>query len=136
MRRFLDRLASITTPLAFALAIAAGSAGMRDFSDANATSPPIVALRDRVTATVDPTLKEEQVRATIVLKDGRRLDKFIEHVVGSVERPMSDRDLEAKFLGLAEGVLPESQTRTLIARCWEVETLRSAAELATAARPL
>ena len=88
-----------------------------------------------MTATVDPTLKEEQVRATIVLKDGRRLDKFIEHVVGSVERPMSDTDLEDKFLGLTEGVLPQSQSRTLIARCWEVEALHSAADLATAARP-
>ena len=59
-------------------------------------------------------MKEEQVRATIVLKDGRRLDKFIEHVVGSVERPMSDADLEAKFLGLADGVLPAAQARTLM----------------------
>ena len=120
---------------AAALAIVDGSAGMRDFSDANAKNPAIVALRDRVTATVDPALKEEQVRATIVLKDGRRLDKFIEHVVGSVERPMSDADLEAKFRRLAEGVLPESQTRTLIARCWEVDALPSVAELAAAARP-
>ena len=88
-----------------------------------------------MTATVDPTLKEEQVRATIVLKNGGRLDKFIEHVVGSVERPMSDADLEEKFLSLTEGVLPQSQSRTLIARCREVEALQSAADLATAARP-
>ena len=119
---------------AAALAIVVGSAGMRDFSDANAKNPAIVALRDRVTATVDPAMKEEQVRATIVLKDGRRLEKFIEHVVGSVERPMSDADLERKFQGLAEGVLPDSQTRALIARCWDVESLRSAADLAEAAR--
>jgi 2-methylcitrate dehydratase PrpD len=120
---------------AAALAIVVGSAGVGDFNDANAKSPAIVALRDRVTATVDATLKEEQVRATIVLKDGRHLDRFIEHVVGSVERPMSDADLEDKFLGLADGVLPQSQARTLIARCWEAEALDSAAELATAARP-
>ena len=120
---------------AAALAIVVGSAGMRDFSDENAKDPAIVALRDRVTATVDPTLKEEQVRATIVLKNGGRLDKFIEHVVGSVERPMSDADLEEKFLSLTEGVLPHSQSRTLIARCREVEALQSAADLATAARP-
>src|SRR5262245_17852815 len=75
---------------AAALAIVAGSAGVRDFSDANAKNPAIVALRDRVTAIVDGGIKEEQVRVTITLKDGRRLEKFIEHVVGSVERPMSD----------------------------------------------
>ena len=119
---------------AAALAIVVGSAGMRDFSDANAKNPTLVALRDRVTATVDPTLKEEQVRATIVMKDGRRLEKFIEHVFGSVERPMSDTDLENKFRGLAEGVLPDNQIRALIARCWDVERLQSAADVATAAR--
>ena len=119
---------------AAALAIVVGSAGMRDFSDANAKHPTIVALRDRVTATVDPSLKEEQVRATIVLKDGRRLDRFIEHVVGSVERPMSDADLEAKFLGLADSVLTANHARRLIEKCWQVETLASAADLAVAAR--
>jgi 2-methylcitrate dehydratase PrpD len=121
---------------AAALAIVVGSAGMRDFSDANAKNPSIVALRDRVTATVDPALKEEQVRAAITLKDGRRLEKFIEHVVGSVERPMSDADLEAKFLGLGAGVLPESQIQTLIKRCWDIEGLASAADLAVIARPV
>ena len=120
---------------AAALAIVAGSAGVRDFSDANAKNPSIVGLRDRVTTTIDPTLKEEQVHVTIVLKDGRRLEKHIEHVVGSVERPMSDADLEAKFRGLAEGVLPLDQTRTLMTRCWEVERLVNAAEIAAAARP-
>ena len=65
----------------------------------------MVALRDRVVATVTPGIGEAQVRAVITLKDGRRLEKYIEHVVGSVERPMSDADLDAKFLDLADGVL-------------------------------
>ena len=120
---------------AAALAIVVGSAGVRDFSDANAKNPSIAALRDRVTATVDPALKEEQARATIILKDGRRLEKFIEHVVGSVERPMSDADLEAKFRGLAEGVLAESRIQALIGRCWDIEGLASDADLAASARP-
>ena len=77
--------------------------GMRDFSDENARNPAIVALRDRVTATVDPAIKEEQVRATIVLKDGRTLEKQIDHVVGSLERPLTDADLEAKFTGARRG---------------------------------
>jgi 2-methylcitrate dehydratase PrpD len=119
---------------AAALAIVQGSAGWRDFSDRNARDPVIAALRDRVTATVDPAIKEEQVRATVVLKDGRTLDKFVEHVVGSIERPMSDADLEAKFMGLADGVLPAVQARRLMDLCWKVETLPNVAQLADAAR--
>jgi 2-methylcitrate dehydratase PrpD len=120
---------------ASALAIVRGSAGMRDFSDENVRDPQIVALRDRVTATVDPAIKEEQVRAKIVLKDGRTLEKRIDHVVGSLERPLSDADLEAKFTALADGVLPPAQVKSLIDRCWKIETLPRAGDLAAAARP-
>ena len=119
---------------AAALAMVRGSAGVRDFSDENARNPAIVTLRDRVTATIDPVIKEEQVRAIVTLKDGRRLEKFIEHVVGSVERPMTDADLEAKFVGLADGVLPSAQVRALIDLCWKIDTLPNAAQVATSAR--
>jgi len=119
---------------AAALAIVRGSAGTRDFSDANAKDPVIVALRDRVKTTVDSAIGEEQVRATVTLKDGRKIEKFVEHVVGSVERPLSDADLEAKFMGLVDGVLPEPQALRLKDLCWKIETLPSAAELATAGR--
>ena len=120
---------------AAALAVVRGSAGMRDFSDENARDPVIVALRDRVVATVDPAVKEEQVGARITLKDGRVLNHFVEHVVGSLERPMSDAQLEAKFLDLTKGVLPDVQARALMAMCWKVEGLPAAAALAAAAVP-
>lgn len=100
----------------------------------NAQTPSIVALRDRVTATIDNSIKEDQVRAIVTTKDGRTFDKFVEHVVGSLERPMSDKDLEAKFMGLADGVLPPDQTRRLMELCWSIETLPSVGELAAAAR--
>ncbi len=120
---------------AAALAIVRGSAGMRDFSDENARHPEIVGLRDRVVATVDPAIKEEQVRARVTLKDGRVLNLFVEHVVGSLERPMSDADLEGKFTDLAKGVLPDAQVRRLMDLCWKVEGLANAAALAAAAVP-
>ena len=63
------------------------------------------------------------------------LNHFVEHVVGSLERPMSDADLEAKFLDLAKGVLPDQQARTLIDLCWKVEAQANAAALAVAAVP-
>ena len=118
---------------AAALAIVKGSAGMRDFSDQNARDPIVVAVRDRVTATVDPSIKEDQVRATITLADGRRLETFVEHVVGSLERPMSDSDLEAKFTGLADEVLAAPRGRVLMDLCWTIDTLPNAAALARAA---
>jgi 2-methylcitrate dehydratase PrpD len=118
---------------AAALAIAQGVVGEQQFSDRLVRDPALVALRDRVTAVIDPAIKEDQVRIAVALKDGRKLDEFVEHAVGSKDRPMSDADLEAKFTGQAEGVLPPAQTERLIDLCWRIENLQGAAELARAA---
>jgi 2-methylcitrate dehydratase PrpD len=117
---------------AAALAIVAGGAGPKHFSDALVRDAGVVALRDRVVATATPGVGEAQVRAVITLKDGRRLERFIEHVVGSVERPMSDADLDAKFLDLADGVLTVSRARQLLALCRDVDRLPRAGAIAAA----
>jgi 2-methylcitrate dehydratase PrpD len=119
---------------AAALAIAQGVVGEQQFSDRLVRDPVLVALRDRVTAIIDPAIKEDQVRIAVALKDGRRLDKFVEHAAGSKDRPMSDADLDAKFAGQAQGVLPFEQARQLIDLCWNIEKLQWADELAKAAR--
>lgn len=117
---------------AAALAIVAGAAGPKQFSDELVRDPRVVALRDRVVATVTTGIGEAQVRAVVTLKDGRRVEKFIEHVVGSVERPMSDGDLDAKFLDLADGVLPAPQARRLLGLARDVDRLPRAGDLAAA----
>jgi 2-methylcitrate dehydratase PrpD len=118
---------------AAAIAIVAGAAGPKQFSDALVRDPVVVALRDRVTATVTPGVGEAQVKAAITLKDGRRVEQSIEHVVGSVERPMRGADLDRKFLDLADGVIAPAQARKLLDLCRSVDRLAKAGELASAA---
>jgi 2-methylcitrate dehydratase PrpD len=115
-----------------AVAIIYGMAGEKQFSNQIVRDAAIIALRDRVTAVVDSSIKEEQARAAVILKDGRRLEKFIENAIGSVKNPMTDAMLEAKFLDLADGILPQAKARRLMDLCWKVETLASAADIAKA----
>ena len=97
-----------------------GQAGEGEFDDAVVTSEPMVALRRKVVATVDDAIAEEQVDVTAVLRDGRREHVFIEHAIGSMQRPMSDADLEAKFHGQADAVLGAQRVQALIEACWGV----------------
>jgi 2-methylcitrate dehydratase PrpD len=113
-----------------AVAVVTGAAGEKQFSDKLARDPVIVALRDRVSAVIDKSIQEDQARIAVTLKDGRRLEKFIEHVISSVQNPMSDTQLEAKFLDQADGVIPAAQARKLVAQCWNLEKLESAAQIA------
>jgi 2-methylcitrate dehydratase PrpD len=119
---------------AAAVAIAAGAAGVKQFTDDWVRRPDVVALRDRVVATVDPAIGEAQARVVITLTDGRRLETFVEHAVGSVERPMSDADLDAKVRDLCEGVLPAALIARLIAVCRGIEREPGARVIADAAR--
>ena len=119
---------------AAAVAIAAGDAGVKQFTDEWVRQPAVVALRDRVVATIDPSVGEAQARAVITLKDGRRLEQLVEHAVGSIERPMSDADLDAKVRNLCDGVLPAARTRRLIDLCRNIEREAQARVIAELAR--
>ena len=120
---------------ASAAAIIRGAGGEQEFSDALVRDPAVVALRGRVTATPDPGVREDEAYVTVFLQDGRRLDRHIAHAIGSLERPMSDRDLEAKFLGLSRGILSAGQAEKLIALCWSIQDLQEVGELARASVP-
>lgn len=120
---------------AAAVGIIFGAAGEAQFSDEVVRDPDVIALRDRVTAKADASLRRTEAQVTILLKDGRHVSRHVAHALGTLERPMSDADLEAKFRGLTAGILPERQTAALIAKCWEVDTLPDAAEIARLAAP-
>ena len=113
-----------------AMGLLQGAAGERQFSDAAVKDPAAVALRHKVSVRTDPAVKSEQCDLTLTLKDGRTLTKHIEHAVGSLERPMSDMALEAKFEDLARDVLPAERIRRLMDLCWKVEGLADAGEIA------
>ena len=114
---------------AAALAIVEGKAGEREFTDVMARNPEIVTLRDRVSAKINSAIHEDQARIAITLKDGRRLETFVEHAKGSVGKPMSDAELDAKFESLAEGVVSSAQAKRIMQLCWQLQRLPDAAEV-------
>jgi 2-methylcitrate dehydratase PrpD len=118
-----------------AVAIIYGAAGEAQYSDEAVRDPDVIALRDRVTAIVDRAMQEDQVRVSIKLKGGKTLDNYVEHAAGSLDRPMSDADLEAKFRGLAQGILSRSETDKLIRLCWDVGKLEDVGAVARASVP-
>jgi 2-methylcitrate dehydratase PrpD len=118
-----------------AVALIHGAAGEAEYSDACVRDPQVVALRDRVNAEIDRGLHEDQARVTIRLKGGRSVDTFVEHAIGSVDRPMSDAALESKFRGLASAVLAKPQIDRLIALCWDIGKMGNVSDLARATVP-
>ena len=115
---------------AVAIALIEGAGGEKQFSDRAVTDPTVVALRSKVIPVITPGIDTAQVDMTIVLKDGRTLHRHIEHAIGSLEMPMSDKALEVKFADLAEGILPAATIRQAMDLCWKVESVANAADIA------
>jgi 2-methylcitrate dehydratase PrpD len=95
--------------------------------------PETIALRDRVDATIDENVSEEEAFVSITLKNGKVVDKHIEHAIGSVQRPLSTEQLEHKFTDQAQSALPMSQIEDVMAMCWEIDGLDAISELSRAA---
>jgi len=118
---------------AAAVALRSGRAGEAEFSDASVLDPATVALRKKVRIERDESIGRVQSHVFITLTDGRRLELRVEQALGTLERPMSDADLEAKFRGQAEGILGGKQCDEVIRLCWAVESLPDAGAIARAA---
>jgi len=118
-----------------AVAIIDGAAGEAQYSDSRVADPAVVALRERVTATADPGVPKDACYVAITLADGRVLERYVPHAVGSLERPMTDDELDAKFRALVAPILPANQTEELIRLCRSLEQLPDSAALVEKAVP-
>jgi len=117
---------------AVAVALVTGRGGEQAFTDRAVADPAVLAVRGRVQAVTDPAIKTDQVDMTITTTDGRRLHQFIEHAIGSQAQPMTGAQLEDKFTGLAEEVLPRDRIRRLMDLCWGAWDLPDAGEIGRA----
>ena len=106
-----------------------GRAGEAGYADAIVNRADVVALRRKVVATVDDAIDEASADVTAVLTDGRRVQVFVEHAIGSLQRPLGDAALDAKFHALADPVLGVARGAALISACREVAGSASLQEL-------
>jgi 2-methylcitrate dehydratase PrpD len=112
-----------------------GRAAEEEFADDIVSRPDVVALRRKVVATVDDSIDEASADVTAVLADGRREHVFVEHAIGSLQRPMSDTDLERKFHGMSDAILGAEATDRLLQACWTLDQATDVRQLTALARP-
>ena len=119
----------------FAVGLIFGRAGESEYDDAVVRRDDVTRLRRKVVATVDAKISEASADVTAILKDGRKAHVFVDHAIGSLERPMSDADLEAKFHSLADPVIGKARSDALIEACWEVGSAKDLRAVVEGARP-
>jgi 2-methylcitrate dehydratase PrpD len=127
--------AKLSTQHCAAAALLYGKVGVDAFTDARAQDPAAVALRARVVLQPDEAVAKEAAHVGLTLTDGSTLEKAIAHATGSLERPMTDAQLEAKFHSLASPRFTPDAIENLIAQCWGLEQAPDAGALPRATAP-
>lgn len=112
-----------------ACAIVYGTVGVKQFSSECIHDARVLALREKISVTVDDRFTRDEAHAVITLRNGKTLQEHVQHALGSVHRPLSDRDLEIKFRDLAEPVLSSAAIDELIAMLWSLESLGDAGSI-------
>jgi 2-methylcitrate dehydratase PrpD len=119
---------------AAAIALIEGRGGEQQFTDRAVREPPVIDLRRRIQAIIDPLLAPDAAVVTLTFTDGSVVEKRVQHAIGSLSRPMDNAELETKFSELTEGSLGAAGTKQLLDLCWRVGTLDNVASIASASR--
>jgi len=110
-----------------ATALTHGSVRFAAFEPARLADPATRALMRQVEVAVDPQLDaafpgQRAARVAIEARDGRR-EEFLQPTrIGDPDAPLSDAQLDAKFLELAAPVLGEPAARAQLASLWKVDS--------------
>ena len=118
-----------------AVGLVRGVAGLDEYTDAAVNDADVKRVRERVTATGDASLTEDQARIEVELADGRRVGWSIEQSLGNIHRPLSDRQLDEKFLRSAARALPPEAARTVLDHCWRISELEDVGALVESTVP-
>ena len=130
-----DRICNIAAPrtgleakfslrLTTAMALAGvDTGGLASYSEATASDPTLITLRDRVEFDFRPGLPNTLAQMDLELTDGRRLTTSYDSGVPASDITEQGRRLEEKFTSLAEPILGGAKTRDLIGEIGRMDAL-------------
>ena len=124
--------AMFSVPYIVALALATGEVDLAAFHDRGVNNPAVLAISDRTSCSEDslsdfPLHFPGEVRIT--LKNGKVVSHRVATSFGTPERPLSEADIEAKFMANATRVMSIDAASRIVRMAWDVEQVDHVSEL-------
>ena len=115
-------------PYVVATALLHGQVRLAAFAPNRLADPRTRELMARITAGVDPELdatfpRQRAARVSIRLRDGRSETLLQPTRKGDPDAPLSDAELDDKFLELAAPVIGDLSAYALLTRLWHIDSV-------------
>jgi 2-methylcitrate dehydratase PrpD len=117
-----SREAKVSIQHSVAIAFLYGAAGLVQYADECVVEPAVLDLRRKVAVEEDADVPVETAFVTVETTDGQRLECHVTESRGTMARPMSDAELEAKFHSVTAHGAPAIDARRLIDAIWQIES--------------
>jgi 2-methylcitrate dehydratase PrpD len=116
-------------------AIVEGKVGEAEFSDEAVLDDTIIGVRDKTDIAVTNGMREDECRIEAQLRDGTTVEYYVEFASGSIENPLTDEQLDAKFTDLVTPIFGAERAAELIGIVRDFENHDDASALVKAATP-
>lgn len=97
-----------------------GKAGPAQYADDVVTSTEVMTLRDKVHIEADTSLAADEAYLSLEHSNGKMLEKHVTHAVGSLQVPMTDEQLTAKFIDQVSLVAGENAAQQWSENAWKI----------------
>ncbi|MGH9339221.1 MAG: MmgE/PrpD family protein [Acidobacteriota bacterium] len=112
-----------------AVALLEGGVRPRHFRDETVRRPDLIELLGRIVPQADEGLKQTEAVLSAHLRDGRILTEHVKQASGTPENPLSQEELDEKFLDLVEPVMGRPAGLRLAGLVENLEELENVSEL-------
>jgi 2-methylcitrate dehydratase PrpD len=117
-----------------AVALAKGKPGVAEGTLAMVRDAKVASLRARIEVVEDHSLSNQQAWVEVETDTGQQFSASVSNCIGSLDRPMTDRELEQKFIDQTEPILGIDRTEKLLRACRDILTVETASSIAELAR--
>jgi 2-methylcitrate dehydratase PrpD len=122
--------AQVSLPYSVAVALKEGQALLKQYTDRKLKDPVLRRISDLVDISVDASLpRGVSCKMTMTMNDGRQFASQVDYPKGSIQNPMSDAELRAKFDALATPVIGEAHAAQLADLVADVEQVSDIGKL-------
>jgi 2-methylcitrate dehydratase len=113
-------------PYLLSAALVDGAITADSFTDARIADPQLSQLMQRIRVSENKAYTAEfpaklTTSIEVTTRDGRKLNENVSYPKGHAKNPMADADIESKFAGLAQAVMPDTAQNALLDALWRAE---------------